>query len=512
MAQDVEEDWFLEVYGHDGKATNVTMKPGDMVLYESHSVIHGRPFPLNGKFYANIFVHFEPMGDAQSTEPLPKNGGHPPYLIADSPWGESYFRHFPDGWTLLSNLQRLATVGDLYTMRYIAQREPDSIKKFHNKCSLMKLATVDKHIDVLEFLIHEMNYDVNMVCRLRTPLDYAKEVLDEDDAVITFLQENGGRTGREFLQPQSELTIDDRCDMLEAAVDHGEEVVLEFLFEELEFDINMICFEKYTPRDLFHNAYDEDDEENHTVDSHDLLAYLVHNGGLPREKLHESQADIDSAIVSDNRCFVVQTAIEFESTDVLDFLVDAMHFDINIPCNSLTPLDLAYATYGNENHHMIEHINSLGGRTYYTMIGHEAVAENIYRRREQCFILSETIRLGNPAVLDFLMKSSMGYEVNMICKYGTPMDAALRWHGDEDVPIIGYLSEHGGISSQDLYFQEGEDEDEEYQGEDEEYPDEDAEYQEEDEEYPDEDEASPDIEGSADEDDEEDMESWGDEL
>jgi prolyl 4-hydroxylase len=58
--QDVDEDWPLEVYGHDGKAYNVTMKPGDMVLYESHSIIHGRPFPLKGRFYANIFVHFEP--------------------------------------------------------------------------------------------------------------------------------------------------------------------------------------------------------------------------------------------------------------------------------------------------------------------------------------------------------------------------------------------------------------------------------------------------------------------
>lgn len=41
VAQDVDEPWVLEVYGHDGKATNVTMEPGDMVLYESHSVIHG---------------------------------------------------------------------------------------------------------------------------------------------------------------------------------------------------------------------------------------------------------------------------------------------------------------------------------------------------------------------------------------------------------------------------------------------------------------------------------------
>ena len=38
------------------------MVPGDMILYESHSVIHGRPFPLNGSHYANVFVHFEPIG------------------------------------------------------------------------------------------------------------------------------------------------------------------------------------------------------------------------------------------------------------------------------------------------------------------------------------------------------------------------------------------------------------------------------------------------------------------
>ena len=63
--------WPLEVYGHDddGKAMNITMNVGDMVLYEGHSVIHGRPFPLpsgnNGQqssYYANVYVHFEPLG------------------------------------------------------------------------------------------------------------------------------------------------------------------------------------------------------------------------------------------------------------------------------------------------------------------------------------------------------------------------------------------------------------------------------------------------------------------
>ena len=61
--QDVNEPWPLEVYGHDGVAINITMEPGDMVLYESHSVIHGRPFPLNGNYYAvsyflTCLIHF----------------------------------------------------------------------------------------------------------------------------------------------------------------------------------------------------------------------------------------------------------------------------------------------------------------------------------------------------------------------------------------------------------------------------------------------------------------------
>jgi prolyl 4-hydroxylase len=43
VAQDLDEPWPIEVYGHDGKATNVTMEPGDMVLYESHKENGSRP-------------------------------------------------------------------------------------------------------------------------------------------------------------------------------------------------------------------------------------------------------------------------------------------------------------------------------------------------------------------------------------------------------------------------------------------------------------------------------------
>jgi prolyl 4-hydroxylase len=66
--QDVEEDWPLEVIDHSGRSVNVTMQPGDMILYESHSVIHGRPYPLRGKYFANVFVHFEPLGYTSSLD------------------------------------------------------------------------------------------------------------------------------------------------------------------------------------------------------------------------------------------------------------------------------------------------------------------------------------------------------------------------------------------------------------------------------------------------------------
>jgi prolyl 4-hydroxylase len=76
VAQDVEEDWPLEVYGRDGLAYNVTMKPGDMVLYESHSLIHGRPFPMKGKYFANIFVSVNVLPYSKCLKKLCRHNFH----------------------------------------------------------------------------------------------------------------------------------------------------------------------------------------------------------------------------------------------------------------------------------------------------------------------------------------------------------------------------------------------------------------------------------------------------
>jgi prolyl 4-hydroxylase len=48
------------------------------VLYESHTVVHGRPFPLDGSYFANVFVHFEVIDEKSGT---PKNQGSSESLV-----------------------------------------------------------------------------------------------------------------------------------------------------------------------------------------------------------------------------------------------------------------------------------------------------------------------------------------------------------------------------------------------------------------------------------------------
>jgi hypothetical protein len=77
---------------------------GEMILYESHSVIHGRPFPLEGDFYANIFAHFEPLGplDQNGESNNDISGEMPPYLIPNTSWEEQWKQQNPDGWKAVS--------------------------------------------------------------------------------------------------------------------------------------------------------------------------------------------------------------------------------------------------------------------------------------------------------------------------------------------------------------------------------------------------------------------------
>ena len=56
-----KEDWLLEVIDYNGKRKHVKLEPGEMLMYESAKLIHGRPRALRGNLFANAFMHFKPV-------------------------------------------------------------------------------------------------------------------------------------------------------------------------------------------------------------------------------------------------------------------------------------------------------------------------------------------------------------------------------------------------------------------------------------------------------------------
>jgi hypothetical protein len=65
-----------------------------------------RPFPLKGRSYANVFIHFEPV-ELKNGEPLVNklDATLPPYVLADSLEGERQREANPDGQEYVSFLR-----------------------------------------------------------------------------------------------------------------------------------------------------------------------------------------------------------------------------------------------------------------------------------------------------------------------------------------------------------------------------------------------------------------------
>ncbi|CAD5113910.1 DgyrCDS3069 [Dimorphilus gyrociliatus] len=60
---DGQEDWPLTVIDYEGNQKNVSLSPGEMLFYESTRLIHARPYPFQGKIFANAFLHYKPKTD-----------------------------------------------------------------------------------------------------------------------------------------------------------------------------------------------------------------------------------------------------------------------------------------------------------------------------------------------------------------------------------------------------------------------------------------------------------------
>ena len=59
IGQQVEEAWPLYIKDNDGRSQEMLLAPGEMVWYESARLPHGRPRPLRGQYYDNLFIHFQ---------------------------------------------------------------------------------------------------------------------------------------------------------------------------------------------------------------------------------------------------------------------------------------------------------------------------------------------------------------------------------------------------------------------------------------------------------------------
>jgi len=193
VAQDVDEPWPLEVYTHDGRAVNVTMEPGDLVLYESHSIVHGRPYPLKGRFFANVFIHFQPL--------VADYDAMPSYIIPGSPeakkWEIDNKRQM--GSTGPTEAHSRAAAGDVKNLELIAVSKKRSIlfqPDENGWCPLHEAARAGE-VDVIKFLLKEgANADVR-VNGGKSALAIAMEVFSEDSEVVQVLREAGSRLGPE---------------------------------------------------------------------------------------------------------------------------------------------------------------------------------------------------------------------------------------------------------------------------------------------------------------------------
>jgi prolyl 4-hydroxylase len=60
--QNVDVDWPLVIEDHHYRKHRINLSPGEVIFYEGARLQHGRPKPLQGKEYANIFCHFKISG------------------------------------------------------------------------------------------------------------------------------------------------------------------------------------------------------------------------------------------------------------------------------------------------------------------------------------------------------------------------------------------------------------------------------------------------------------------
>jgi len=174
-----------------------------MVLYESGSVTHGRPFSLKGRFYANLFIHFHPTGEYLDGGWQPLNDFLPPYIIPNSPVQEHWIRQNPSGWkkdwpsaAAVGKLpgHAAADEGDVAALEELAAENERALHvRDENGWQPLHEAVRNGHIDAVRLLV-EHGADINAVTNGEygvSPYNIAIDLLPPNHPVTKFLESLG---------------------------------------------------------------------------------------------------------------------------------------------------------------------------------------------------------------------------------------------------------------------------------------------------------------------------------
>ena len=61
IEQKLDQNWPICLIGRKQEFQCFDLQPGDMLIYESATIIHCRPWPLKGHFYDIFMVHYAPQ-------------------------------------------------------------------------------------------------------------------------------------------------------------------------------------------------------------------------------------------------------------------------------------------------------------------------------------------------------------------------------------------------------------------------------------------------------------------
>jgi prolyl 4-hydroxylase len=174
-----------------------------MVLYESHSVLHGRPFPLKGRFFANVFVHFEPIGPVGTSEDE-LTGDLPPYVIEGSPEEPHWREANPEGHQLMTRqtfttgsteAHRLAASGASIDLTGVLDSQPEVINvRDANGWTALHEAVRKGSFDSVQVLLDrgaEVNARTGQREEGESPLALALRLHGDSAPIVNLLRERG---------------------------------------------------------------------------------------------------------------------------------------------------------------------------------------------------------------------------------------------------------------------------------------------------------------------------------